>query len=220
MTEDRPAKVVYLFGAGATQAELQSVDADLADKSGLLVSQLSTRVIEKARRNKRYLEDVATVSGTSGSLNIELLISLIENSKISGWEFKTSHLKKLVRKDIERVLSAPITRQFFLHKALFELHENPTARRKERLTGLISLNYDDVLDRAYREYHGPPRYCFSLDEPLLANDVPLLKLMDHLIGKIRRYGEGSEPSTSSLWDRPRATSIRPMAAFGTKHSRL
>ena len=81
MTEDGPTRVVYLFGAGATQAELQSVDADAAEKSGLLVSQLSRRVIEKARRNKRYLEDVATVSATSGSLNIELLISLIENSR-------------------------------------------------------------------------------------------------------------------------------------------
>jgi|ERR1051326_3597579 hypothetical protein len=176
MTEGRPTRVVYLFGAGATQAELQSVDADLAEKRGLLVSQLSARVIEKARRNKRYVEGVATVSGTSGSLNIELLISLIENSKISGWEFKTSYLKELVRKDIERVLAASVTRQFFLHKALFELHKNPTARRTERLTGLISLNYDDVLDRAYKRYHGPPRYCFSLDKPLREKDVPLLKL--------------------------------------------
>jgi hypothetical protein len=176
MTEGRATRVVYLFGAGATQAELQSADADVAEKSGLLVSQLSTRVIEKARRSKRYLEDVATVSGTSGSLNIELLISLIENSKISGWESKTRRLKDLVRKDIENVLSAPITRHFFLHKALFEVHKNPTAQRKELLTGLISLNYDDVLDRAYEEYHGPPRYCFSLDKPLGKNDVPLLKL--------------------------------------------
>lgn len=171
-----PTRIVYLFGAGATHAELQSIDADVAEKSGLLVSQLSTRVIEKARRNKRYLKDLATVSGTSGSLNIELLISLIENSKISGWESKTRYLKDLVRKDIEKVLSAPITRRFFLHKALFELHKNPTARRKERLRGLISLNYDNVLDSAYEEYHGLPCYCFSLDEPLRASDVPLLKL--------------------------------------------
>ena len=169
-------RVVYLFGAGATQAELQSADADVAAKSGLLVSELSKRVIEKARRNEQYLKDVATVSGTSGSLNIELLISLIENSKISGWESKTRYLKDLVRKDIEKVLSAPITHHFFLHKALFELHQNPTARQKERLTGLISLNYDDVLDSAYEEYHGRPRYCFSLDESKREKDVPLLKL--------------------------------------------
>src|ERR1700683_2928357 len=105
MAEDIPTRVVYLFGAGATQAELQVVDAEMAAKSGLLVSQLSTRVIEKARRKKGYRADVAAVSGTSGSLNIELLISLIENSKISGWESKTRYLKDLVQKDIDKVLS-------------------------------------------------------------------------------------------------------------------
>lgn len=176
MAEDKPTRIVYLFGAGATHAELQSIDPDLAAKRGLLVRDLSARVIEKARRNKRYLENVDTVSGTKGSLNIELLISLIENSKIPGWESKTQYLKGLVRRDIEKVLSAPITRQFCLHKALFELHKHPATRRRERLTGLISLNYDDVLDGAYEQYYGPPNYCFSLGEPLRANDVPLLKL--------------------------------------------
>jgi hypothetical protein len=68
MTEDRPTRVVYLFGAGATQAELQSFDADLAEKSGLLVSQLSAgyrkgqkeQVVPKGRchgfRNIRIVE--------------------------------------------------------------------------------------------------------------------------------------------------------------------
>lgn len=176
MTENKPTRIVYLFGAGATHAELQNVDPDLAEKSGLLVTHLSKRVIEKARRDKRYLEDLETVSGTSGSLNIELLISLIENSKIPGWGYKTQRLKDLVQKDIEDILSTSITRRFCLHKALLELHKQPASQRREKLAGLISLNYDGVLDGAYEQYHGPPRYCFSLDEPLRTNDVPLLKL--------------------------------------------
>jgi hypothetical protein len=176
MTEDKPTRIVYLFGAGATHAELQSVDPDLAENRGLLVSHLSQRVIERARRDKEYIKDVRTVSGTKGSLNIELLISLIENSKVPNWGYKTQYLKDLVRNDIEEVLSAPITRRFYLHKALFELHKQRAAQGKERLTGLISLNYDSVLDFAYEQYHGPSRYCFSLDEPLLADEVPLLKL--------------------------------------------
>jgi SIR2-like domain len=176
MAEEKPAKIVYLFGAGATHAELQNIEPDLTDERGLLVSHLSKRVIEKARRDMQYLKDVSTVSGTSGSLNIELLISLIENSKISDWEYKTHRLKQLVREDIEGILSAPTTRRFYLHKALLELHEHPASRRKEMVTGLISLNYDSVLDNAYRQHYGPPRYCFSLDEPLPKNNVPLLKL--------------------------------------------
>jgi hypothetical protein len=176
MTGDKPAKIVYLFGAGATHAELQNIDPDLSDDRGLLVSHVSKRVIEKARRDKKYLKDVSTVSGTSGSLNIELLISLIENSKIPNWEYKTHYLKELVREDIEGILSAPVTRRFYLHKALLELHTRPAAKRKETLTGLISLNYDNVLDNAYRQQFGPPRYCFSLDEPYAEGDVPFLKL--------------------------------------------
>lgn len=178
MAQTRPKRIVYLFGAGATHAELQNIDPDLTNKNrGLLVSNVSSRVIERVRRDPRYLtDDVAMVSGVKGSLNIELLISLIESSKIPGWEYKTTTLRDEVRKDIEGILSAQTTNRFYLHKALFELHKHQAARRKEVLSGLISLNYDDVLDTAYEKYYGSPRYCFSLDKPLLADDVPLLKL--------------------------------------------
>ena len=178
VAEAKPNRIVYLFGAGATHAELHNIDPDLTDKNncGLLVSQVSSRVIERARRDPQYLADVEMVSGTAGSLNIELLISLIESSKIPRWEYKTKKLKDLVREDIEQILSMSITRRFYLHKALFELHKHPATLREERLTGVISLNYDDVLDTAYKLYHGVPRYCFSLDEPLRTNDIPLLKL--------------------------------------------
>src|SRR5713101_3801316 len=145
MAEDKPDKIVYLFGAGATHAELQNIAPVLAEKQGLLVSHVSSRVIEKARLEPGYIKDVAMVSGTSGSLNIELLISLIENSKIHGWEHKAHRLKDLVRKDIEGILTEERTRRFYLHKALFELHQQRAVQEKEKLTGLISLNYDNVL---------------------------------------------------------------------------
>jgi SIR2-like domain len=174
----KPNRIVYLLGAGATHAELQNIDPDLLNKNrGLLVSQLSSRVIERARRDPQYLtDDVAMVSGAKGSLNIELLISLIESSKLPRWQYKTDTLKDLVRQDIEGILSPPTTKQFYLHRALLELHKHKTAQKKELLTGIISLNYDDVLDTAYRQYYGKERYCFSLDEPMGPNDVPLLKL--------------------------------------------
>lgn len=142
-------KIVYLFGAGATHAELTNLDPDLlVEKRGLLIGHVSSRVIETASRNKKYLQGVAMVSGTGGSLNVELLISLIENSKIHEWANKTSYLKDLVEKDIKAILTASQTKRFYLHKALYELHEHERAKAKEIVTGLISLNYDDVLDRA------------------------------------------------------------------------
>ena len=57
---------------------------------------VSARVIDKARRDKRYLKDIEMVSSTKGSLNIELLISLIENSKIDKWDYKSRRLKELL----------------------------------------------------------------------------------------------------------------------------
>ncbi len=178
MPQPEPKKIVYLFGAGATHAELENLSPDLIDeKFGLLMNNVSSRVIEAARRDSEYLKDVQMVSGTSGSLNIELLISLIESSKIHAWERKTHLLKDLVRKDIKNILIEPRTRRFCLHKALLEFHEHTTTREKEKLIGLISLNYDDVLDQAFKEFHGEPNYCFSLEEDVPSSgNVPLLKL--------------------------------------------
>jgi hypothetical protein len=170
-------KIVYLFGAGATHAELQNIEPDLiSEKRGLLIKDVSSRVIEKARSESKYLKGVAMVSGTGGSLNIELLISLIENSKIHNWEYKTRRLKTLVQDDIEKILVKSRTRRFYLHKSLLELHEHPATQTREQLIALISLNYDNILDQAYEQYHGRPHYCFSLEDRAFAPDIPLLKL--------------------------------------------
>jgi hypothetical protein len=63
-----------------------------------------------------------------------------------------------------------------LHRALFELHTHKITETKEKLIGLISLNYDDVLDQAYRQYFGPPNYCFFLKDTPSSEPLPLLKL--------------------------------------------
>jgi hypothetical protein len=178
MSRPKLKKVAYLFGAGATHAELANLgDALLDERTGLLISNVSARVIEKARKSKDYLKNIEMVSSAKGSLNIEMLISLIENSKIDRWEAKTSRLKQLVRKDIEGILTKKRTDQFYLHKALLKLHKNKATQATEKLIGLISLNYDDVLDQAYEEFYGEPNYCFSPEEEALASrKIPLLKL--------------------------------------------
>ena len=188
-----PKKVVYLFGAGATHAELVTLLPGLTSedkvrrKLGLLMSQVSARVIEKAGLNPkylkgveflepRYLEGVELTAATSGSQNIELLISLIENSKIHQWERKTQLLRNFVQRDIESILTPSRCSRFYLHKALFEFHELPATKDKEELTGVISLNYDNVLDQAYKEFHGKRNYCFSLVADQISDHIPLLKL--------------------------------------------
>lgn len=174
-----PRKIAYLLGAGATHAELANIEDDPTNeafikKIGLLTKSVSDRVIAKAHRNQRYLSKIETVSGVKGSLNIELLVSLLENSRIDAWEYKTSYLKKLVRKDIQAILTTKRKRLFKLHKALLELHLRKDVRKHEELIGLISLNYDTVLDEAYRvSYSAAPNYCFPGSA---TKGIPLLKL--------------------------------------------
>jgi len=132
----------------------------------------------KASRNPDYLKDVEIVSGTGGSLNIELLISLIENSKIRDWSKKTEVLKTLIRKEIQSALPPSKTRRFCLHKGLLEFHQQKETQTKEELIGLLSLNYDNVLDRAYAAVLGRRiNYCFSKKmDSLIPSTIPLLKL--------------------------------------------
>jgi hypothetical protein len=172
-------KIAYLFGAGATHAELSALDPDLESKrQGLLISHVSERVMLKASRKPNYLKDVEIVSGTGGSLNIELLISLIENSKIHDWSKKTAILRTLIRNDITSALPPSRTRRFFLHKGLLEFHQHNKTRMGEQLTGLISLNYDNVLDRAYTAVLGSRiNYCFSREmDSRSPAKIPVLKL--------------------------------------------
>jgi hypothetical protein len=172
--------IAYLFGAGATHAELINLEPDIElkpERQGLLIGDVSSRVIERVSRQKRYRANVETVSATSGAPNIELLITLLEASKVHDWAYKTELLKELVERDIRSILTNARTRNFYLHRALLELHRHKRVVAKERLIGLISLNYDDVLDHAYRERSGEPNYCFMLDDGSVSSgSLPLLKL--------------------------------------------
>jgi hypothetical protein len=178
MALEQKKKVAYLFGAGATHAELFALNPYLQRATdGLLIRDVSSRVIERARQDVNYLRGLEPVSNaSSGSLNIELLISLIENAKINDWANKTAYLKRLVREDIQAVLTPYRRGRFYLHRALLQLHTRKFALAKEEVVGFISLNYDDVLDKAYKEFYGNPDYCFTLEDGAGGTNVPLLKL--------------------------------------------
>ena len=63
-------------------------------------------------------------------------------------------------------------KKFYLHKALFELHI--LIQEQEELLGFISLNYDDVLDEAYKEiFKSDPNYSLTTQTN---TNRPLLKL--------------------------------------------
>jgi hypothetical protein len=171
-----PRKIAYLFGAGATHAEIAATDPNFADKNrGLLISDVSRRVMDAAKLRPSYYKGIESVAGVTGAPNIELLISLIENSKVQRWTNRTALLKKLVENDIKGILTESRLARFYLHKGLLTLHQNDVIRADEELIGLISLNYDNVLDLAYQVIIGTsPNYCFSAGN--VNSTLPLLKL--------------------------------------------
>lgn len=167
-------KVVYLFGAGATHAEIINIvddpNASYRDKNGLLISNVSQRIMKATQRTKWFKEKEDVFTSSKGSLNIELLISLFENNQI---ELKyIEKLKDLVKRDIKKILKEELKSEFYLHKALFELHN--LIKEHEDLLGFISLNYDSVLDEAYKEILKlEPNYSLTTQTN---TNPPLLKL--------------------------------------------
>ena len=169
-------RIVYLLGAGATHAEImnleQSPDEVYRVNFGLLISDVSKRVMIKAHRNRKpwFLKQENIIASKKGSFNIELYISLLESNQAPD-EIIT-YLKTLVESDIERVLSEDRKSRCFLHKALLELHA--LINTDEQLLGLISVNYDILLDEAFKEVTGnDPEYCHTSEHP---KQEPILKL--------------------------------------------
>lgn len=177
-------KIVYLFGAGATQAELSQMIEDkdfnssYFQKHGLLISEISQRVTRHAKL-LRLFDNLGLLFPSQGLSNIELLISLMEGNanQIDDSLKKTQKLKELVKSDIERVLTVERRKRFYLHKALLELDKNNSKTKTEEILGYITLNYDTVLDEAYLEIKDVKtiNYCLSSYEHNV-DGVPLLKL--------------------------------------------
>lgn len=180
-------KVVYLFGAGATHAEMTNSDESMVaaenvqDAKGLLMRHVSRRVLREAQRDKSFQTSILDVVTTpDGADNIELFITLLENNSTSkdleNAPAKASLLRKLVEEDIGKILTTEVLSKFELHKALFELYEKTSFKNQETILAIFSLNYDVVLDDAYKDVLGKdPDYAF----PYPGKDpgkIPLLKL--------------------------------------------
>ena len=72
--------------------------------------------MKNARYNSRFKKNVELVTSTEGSLNIELLISLIEINRIPDSDFKINYLKGLIRSDIKSKLSDTRKKNFIYTK--------------------------------------------------------------------------------------------------------
>lgn len=183
MPNPKRPKVAYLFGAGATHAEIIEGEVELSEiftqKHSLLIGHLSERVIKKFLKNEPLTKEISFIKQSQKKGNIELLISLVESNNIPNSEEISKEIKEIVRKEIQYKIGYFSRKQkkkgktFYLHKALLEFHRKFVKR--EELIGLITLNYDDILDKAYEKIHGKkPNYCLSSESH--RKEIPILKL--------------------------------------------
>lgn len=167
-------KVLYLLGAGATHAEVLTTSEELDDnRFGLLISGVTNRVMKKALQKKHswFKKNSQRFTSAKGGFNIELLISLLESNRVPVEQIRL--LKSLIENDIKKVLSPSRSAKFYLHKALFELHNKIEDR--ESLLGVVSLNYDNVVDDAYVKLSkDEPNYYRAYEKQ--SEGIPILKL--------------------------------------------
>jgi hypothetical protein len=149
--------VVYLFGAGATQAELnyQSYDVNLLmrDNSDTGLPGVCSRIMKAVRLDKQ-LSWLYKATKSASQIDIEQLISLLEELNLERYRKATEKLRILYYKDILGNLKRTgVINKPKLSMSLFELHENEQHKEIEELKGIICLNHDYLLEAACSKVH-------------------------------------------------------------------
>lgn len=181
-----PRKIVYLFGAGATQAEkmysLRKVKVDWRAE-GLTNSDVSPRVLTNLFENNetRYLiskygldeKGLKFPSEYGNDIDIEFLITLIESNKTEQSVKDAKILRDYYKEDILSKLKYggnDIGNSLYL--ALLEL-QNPD----EKVLGYITLNYDSLFEKALNDSTLKIDYgAWVGDSPGIQGNETLIKL--------------------------------------------
>jgi len=147
---DSPKQVVYLIGAGATQAE---VDYQGGAKINLLMKDseslgygVSTRVLERADNLDIPIE---------GEKDIEKLISLLASTGTEKYRKAAERLRRLYYEVIlESLIGTGVLDNPNLAMGLFEMHKSESFNTKvEQLTGIINLNHDNLFQVASQKVY-------------------------------------------------------------------
>lgn len=146
-----PKQVVYLIGAGATQAEVDYQGGErvnlLMKDSDSLGNGVSTRVLEKAKGLSIPKE---------GEKDIEKLISLLAATGIEKYRKAAEKLREFYYEVIiNSLVKTGIFEKPDLATGLLELHKNKLFNENaEKLTGIINLNHDNLFQIASQKLYG------------------------------------------------------------------
>ena len=160
-------KVVYIVGAGATQAEVAHVGKPinlLMKSNDDLGYGVSKRVLDKAKTGKKSIRKLLDIEEEA---DIEKLITLLaetgakENIEYAG----------ILKENYYEVIIGSINEAGILHHpelavALLQMHKNSKFSGKEYCLGIISLNHDSLFQEASQTVHS----CINLGFEFIADD--------------------------------------------------
>jgi hypothetical protein len=160
---ERKLRVVYLFGAGATDGERIAQISDESDAkkraNGLLNRDIAKRVIQKMHTKLSRTESFSHYE-LSGYDNIEQLIALIESVNTEEAVNLSSGFREAFKRDL---IKRTEDLNPFLYYSLLELQET---REDEEVIGYVTLNYDYVFDKALDKFakkHGDVNVDYGID---------------------------------------------------------
>lgn len=208
-----PKQVVYLFGAGATQAEVGYLGARpvnlLMRDSDQFGEGVSTGILNKIGRKG------IPFSGTDRGVDIEKLISLLAASGVDSHSKLAEEMRQRYFEEICRgLVQSQIIERPKLEMGLLEMHTNNSFQNEtEALTAIITTNHDGLLQTAFEEVFG----AVNLGFPFTSNDItlvgseavpPVLQLHGSFTWrfavpvKVTRLGAGSKYSHDTMWIPP------------------
>jgi hypothetical protein len=173
----QPKQIVYLLGAGATQAEVEYLGARpvnlMMRDSARLGEGVSTAVLQRAGPRWRPVP-------AGQDLDIEKLISLLGASGVNRLVTVAEQMRRGYFDEIlRRLRRAGIIERPQLAKALFEMHKRAAFRRTvETLSGVITTNHDGLLQVASQQVFGQVALGFPFlsdgFSPATAGSVPFV----------------------------------------------
>lgn len=171
-TNPQPKQIVYLLGAGATQAEVNyagaaAVNLLMRDDEELGGEGLSTTILKK-------LGDKGTPFVQAGrSMDVEKLISLLVTSGVDSQVQLAEQMRRLYFEEMcRRLVKAKIVRNPRLAKALLQMHHDEKFRAEvEQLSGVFTTNHDGLLQLAFESVYGAVDVGF----PFVSDDITSAK---------------------------------------------
>lgn len=171
----RPKQVVYLWGAGATQAEAQRLGANISllmRNTDAFGEGITTRILQRAGSK------TTSAFGGGEGVDIEKLISLLTASGIDEHTQLAENMRAHYFEELRASLwNARVRDNPQLAIRLLELHKNKKFQEQvETLSGIITTNHDGLLQVASQNVFGKVNLGFKFSsedfDQATSNSVP------------------------------------------------